>query len=260
MKQKKQHQSKSNIKKFSANKSRRNSKNNQSDFVYTDDDQEDSQEDVDIENAYYNAKSLKDTSAIDAAEAFEGVIRMETNQGTWSYKAIKQLVKLYLRSGKEACMMEQYERLLRCVGSGAVGQNAVEKGVNGILERVSSGSDEKGRFLAKKCYDLTLEVFNPTGGASPNERIWFKTNLKLGQLLYELNETARLQSVIKDLLKSQRGVNGSGLAGEERYVGTHLMEIYALQIQLYSRQKDNKKLRDIFERAIRVEGGIPHPR
>ena len=34
----------------------------------------------------------------------------------------------------------------------------------------------------------------------------------------------------------------------------------ALQIQLYSRQKDNKKLREVFDKAMRVQGGIPHPR
>jgi len=38
------------------------------------------------------------------------------------------------------------------------------------------------------------------------------------------------------------------------------MEIYALQIQLYSRLKDNAALRDIFQKAMRVQGGIPHPR
>jgi COP9 signalosome complex subunit 2 len=40
---------------------------------------------------------------------------------------------------------------------------------------------------------------------------------------------------------------------------------YALQIQLYSRQKDNKKLREVFNKAmgwrgVAVRGGIPHPR
>jgi COP9 signalosome complex subunit 2 len=39
------------------------------------------------------------------------------------------------------------------------------------------------------------------------------------------------------------------------------MEIYALQIQLYSRLKDNAKLRSVFFKSMRVHGGsIPHPR
>merc|ERR1712071_620727 len=84
---------------------------------------------------------------------------------------------------------------------------------------------------------------------STNERLWFKTNLKLGQLLYEMNETKKLQGVIKDLLAHQHP--GSA---------TNLMEVYALQIQLYSKQKNIKKVREIFEKAMKVNGGIPHPR
>lgn len=45
-----------------------------------------------------------------------------------------------------------------------------------------------------------------------------------------------------------------------RAVGTNLLEIYALMIQLYSRDGDNGRLRDLYVRSQRVEGGIPHPR
>ena len=97
-----------------------------------------------------------------------------------------------------------------------------------------------------------MEAFHPTTGISPNERLWFKTNLKYGQLLYEMNETAKLQLVIRDLLISSgqpvdvlEGESGGGTtttAGESTSSataggssgGTHVMEIAALQIQLYS--------------------------
>ena len=83
----------------------------------------------------------------------------------------------------------------------------LEKGVNGMLDRVSNLSssststatdqpteDDNGdpRALARNVYDLTLGAFHPTTGISPNERLWFMTNLKYGQLLYEMNETAKL--------------------------------------------------------------------
>jgi len=35
-----------------------------------------------------------------------------------------------------------------------------------------------------------------------------------------------------------------------RVAGTHLLEIYALQIQLYSKKKDMKKLRELFDKAM----------
>jgi COP9 signalosome complex subunit 2 len=180
--------------------------------------------------------------------------------------------------------------LLQGIESGAVNQNVYEKGINNTLERTaqmvsSSNYDASSRMHAdsdnaededsggkgkrkvdkstlREMYSSALTVFQPNGGACPNDRLWFKTNLKLGQLLYEMNELDELHTVIKELFRGQQAkqTNGDGAGAESRYVGTHMLEIYALQIQLYSRQKDNKKLRDLFDRAMRVEGGIPHPR
>lgn len=290
----------------------------QSDFVYTDEDEETSEVDADVENAYYNAKGLKDSviSSLDnfgddddgddnamscttttnsnndaikkAVNAFEEVIRMETSEqqqqqqdgdnddnieyGPWSFKAMKQLVKLYLRVGSthNVQMMEAYKKLLACISStkNTITQNSIEKGINSILERIvvsstssSHNSDNSQQLIVcKDFYDTTLKTFNPNGsGSYPNERLWFKTNLKLGQLLYEINSTNELQHVIRDLLRATNN-NDSNKNDEQRYVGTHLMEIYALQIQLYSRIKDTKKLRTVFEKAMNVEGSIPHPR
>ena len=295
-------------------------------FEYTDDDEPEADDtEVALENAYYNAKGLRETDLGEAEAAFEEVLRMEAEEiasggdgdgdgdgdggtgrfGPWSYKALKQLVKIHLGTGNAAGALERYRQLLRCVASGSVSPNAVEKGANGMLERVSAlvqGSGEAGggegadatKALAREVYDATLRVFHPQTGPSPNERLWFKTNLKFGQLLYEMNETAKLQLVIRDLLRgsghpdesppspSSTAGEGSGPGGWGGDGGgaaasgggppsaaavaptaggsTNLMEIYALQIQLYSRQKDNKKLREIFGRAMRVQGGIPHPR
>ena len=258
-------------------------------FDYTDDDEEDNQDDFEIaiENAYYNAKGLKETDVAEAETAFLGVISMEQAEmakqagdggsspkkyGPWGFKALKQLMKLHLLTGDSAKAMERYTELLICVAEGVVSPNAIEKGVNGTLERVSAllvqggDSDEDGdddkKALARNVYDATISVFHPQTGSSPNERLWFKTLLKFGQLLYEMKETAKLQMVIRDLLRGAGGDSAGGSTGEGATASgsTNLMEIMALQIQLYSRQKDNKKLREVFDKAMRVQGGIPHPR
>ena len=268
-------------------------------FEYTDDDEEDNQDDfeITIENAYYNAKGLKETDTGEAEEAFLGVIATEQEEmakqaaggdnnannkkkyGPWSFKALKQLMKLHLQTNDTTKAMERYTELLVCVADGVVSPNAIEKGVNGMLERVSAllvqqgggsgggsadddaGDDDK-KALARNVYDATISVFHPQTGSSPNERLWFKTLLKFGQLLYEMKETAKLQLVIRDLLKGAGGDSAGGGTGEGATASgsTNLMEIMALQIQLYSRQKDNKKLREVFDKAMRVQGGIPHPR
>ena len=279
-------------------------------FEYTDDEEQADDAEVALENAYYNAKGLRETDLAAALEAFEQVIVQEheelaktninsntgttgsgqdkKNYGMWSYKALKQLVKLHLRAGKHQEMMKHYHRLLECIAQGDVSPSAVEKGINAMLDRLSSlyqGSGSSNtpnnnagftsgasnsnnasmdpQNMALAVYDATLTVFHPQTGACPNERLWFKTNLKYGQLLYETNETTKLQQVLKDLLTirgKQQEASNSSAGGGSGGASTQSMEIYALQIQLYSRQKDNKKLREVFNKAMAVRGGIPHPR
>eukprot|EP00537_Pseudo-nitzschia_pungens_P013711 CAMPEP_0172384860 /NCGR_PEP_ID=MMETSP1061-20121228/2574_1 /TAXON_ID=37318 /ORGANISM="Pseudo-nitzschia pungens, Strain cf. pungens" /LENGTH=526 /DNA_ID=CAMNT_0013113641 /DNA_START=120 /DNA_END=1700 /DNA_ORIENTATION=- len=260
-------------------------------FQYTDEEEEANDSEVALENAYYNSKGLRETDLQEAAEAFEQVILQEREElassnenggdpkkyGPWSYKSIKQLVKLQLRTGSTESVLAVYSRLLECIAEGNVSPNAVEKGINGMLERVASllqgnSMHRIGRStnnamdpqkLALAVYDSTLRVFHPTSGSCPNERLWFKTNLKYGQLLYETNETAKLQQVLRDLLTTQEQNNINSMTdggSSSSSSNTQSIEIYALQIQLYSRQKDNKKLREVFNKAMAVRGGIPHPR
>jgi len=258
-------------------------------FQYTDDEEVANDGEVALENAYYNSKGLRETDLQEAADAFEQVITQETEElssnhegdgiakkyGPWSYKSIKQLVKLQLRTGTTESVLAVYSRLLECVTEGNISPNAVEKGINGMLERVASllqGNTMRGvdtsannpmdpQKLALSVYDSTLKIFHPTTGSCPNERLWFKTNLKYGQLLYETNETTKLQHVLRDLQTTQDQNNANSMTdGGTSSSNTQSIEIYALQIQLYSRQKDNKKLREVFNKAMAVRGGIPHPR
>jgi COP9 signalosome complex subunit 2 len=224
-------------------------------FEYTDEEEDQDDAQVALENAYYNAKGMREnTNLQDAAQAFEQVIQQETQElgttGPWSFKAIKQLVKLHLRANHSEETRKQYTRLLDCISTD-VSPNAVEKGINAMLERVASLAPHDP--LAVAVYDETLQVFHPTTGTCKNERLWFKANLKYGQLLYQLNQTVKLQKVLKDLQSIHEESNNSASSSST-------LEIYALQIQLYSRQKDHKRLREIFNKAMAVRGGITHPR
>lgn len=237
-----------------------------------------------------DSMDVESTSNNDAASKLLGTPLKY--HGPWSYKAIKQLVKLHLRSLDGNSAVKDYERLLRVASSpdAKISPNAMEKGVNNMLDRVSSLINNNSSNnadnalssvlapLAQNIYDSTLKAFHPTSGIAPNERLWFKTNLKYGQLLYEMNETAKLQLVIRDLLQSSGQstdiLEGSATSKSSSSAmmisstttdsastgGTHVMEIAALQIQLYSRLKDTKKLRAAYHRAMSVRCGIPHPR
>ena len=280
----------------------------QDEFEYTDDEEEQEQQgdnfEVALENTYYNAKQLHEDACRDqddddgedagdsdakiqeAVQEFEKAIQMEKDHlgdnkaGHFTFKCLKQIVKVRMRRNELTEAQVVYRRLLECISNPdleGVSPNAVEKGINGMLDRVSSiftsnssgngsgsgsGSaqdNDAAQDLARLVYDSTLNLFHPTHGSCPTERVWFKTNLKYGQLLYDNHETRELQSVIYDLLQTS-GLEQSSAESRSSSNSTHLMEIYALQIQLYSRLKDNKMLREIFSKAMAVQGGIPHPR
>jgi COP9 signalosome complex subunit 2 len=258
---------------------------------------------VAIENEYYNAKGEKDDDKTLALEKFETVIQMEADHNSnnnsnivsWTFKALKQSMKVRLQYHEYKEAREVYGRLLECISNprnDGVSPNAVEKGINGMLERVSAllfqlptasfsmevepehestnnnknqqqhqHGDDTPHGLAWYVYDTTLELFHPKNGAIPNERLWYKTNLKYGQLLYENHQTTKLKAVIQDLLSSSSSLKDAvSHASSSSSSSTNLMEIYALQIQLYSRTKDIKKLRVIYTKAMQIRGGIPHPR
>ena len=37
------------------------------------------------------------------------------------------------------------------------------------------------------------------------------------------------------------------------------MEIYALEIQMYTAQKNNKKLKALYDQSLHIKSAIPHP-
>lgn len=131
----------------------------------------------------------------------------------------------------------------------AVTRNMSEKKLNKILELVSS-SDDAG--LLQKFYETTLAALQD----SSNERLWFKTNLKLGQLRFTNGEFGELRQILKELHKSCLGPDGE----DDMKKGTQLQEIYALEIQMYTEMKDNVNLKSLYERALRIKSAIPHPR
>lgn len=201
-------------------------------FEYSDEDQD--QEDdlnVQIENNYYNAKALDNPE--DAIEQFNAIIQMEEEKGEWGFKSLKRIIKLHFQLHQYNKMMTRYEDFLGYTKS-AVCRNVGEKGINSILDHVSHS--ENNVELLERFYTATLNALKE----DHNDRLWFKTNVKLGKLFYETKEFTRLAKVIKELLaqSSSEAHDGNNEAVEDENnnlmskKGTQLLEVYALQIQM----------------------------
>lgn len=128
-------------------------------------------------------------------------------------------------------MMRRYKMLLTYIKN-AVTRNYSEKSINSILDYISTS---KQMILLQNFYETTLEALKD----AKNDRLWFKTNIKLGKLYYECKDFKKLSKILKQLHQSCQNDDGS----DDLKKGTQLLEIYALEIQMYTEQKNNKKLK-----------------
>ncbi|KAJ8938101.1 hypothetical protein NQ314_011613 [Rhamnusium bicolor] len=207
-----------------------------------------SEPDVDLENQYYLAKTLKEENLEKSVTAFQKVLDIQGEpKGEWGFKALKQLVKInfQLKNYKET--MKKYKELLGYINN-AVTKNHGEKAINSILDYTSTSKDIE---MLQNFYETTLAALKN----AKNDRLWFKTNTKLGKVYLERLEFSKLANIIRQLKQTC-----SPQCHEiDPHKGTQLLEIYALEIQMYTEQKNHKQLKDLYERSLRVRSAIPHP-
>jgi COP9 signalosome complex subunit 2 len=221
------------------------------DFDYEDDDEEESG-DVDIENKYYNAKQMKGSDPDDAIAEFLAIPDLEGEKGEWGFKGLKQAIKLEFRLGKYDSAVEHYVELLTYVKS-AVTRNYSEKSITNMLDFVEKESESED---AQKClehfYSLTLDCFQSTN----NERLWLKTNIKLAKLLLDRKDYLAVTKKLRELQRACQRDDGS----DDPSKGTYSLEIYALEIQMYSETRNNKQLKVLYQKALKVRSAVPHPK
>ncbi|KAH0524294.1 hypothetical protein TsFJ059_006823 [Trichoderma semiorbis] len=223
----------------------------QYDFEYEEDDEEEAG-DVDIENKYYNAKQLKLSDPQDAIAEFLGIPPLEPEKGEWGFKGLKQAIKLEFKLGKYDDAADHFAELLTYVKS-AVTRNYSEKSINNMLDYIEKGADVSAAVQSmEKFYSLTLQSFQSTN----NERLWLKTNIKLAKLLLDRKEYSAVSKKLRELHRACQREDGTDDPGK----GTYSLEIYALEIQMLAETRNNKQLKTLYNRALKVKSAVPHPR
>nr|CAG4636929.1 EOG090X04DO [Ceriodaphnia reticulata]SVE72872.1 EOG090X04DO [Ceriodaphnia reticulata] len=218
------------------------------DLEYSED--SNSEPDVDLENQYYNSKALKEDEPKAALTSFQKVLDLEMQggeKGEWGFKALKQMIKILFTLNNYSEMMTRYKQLLTYIKS-AVTRNHSEKSINSILDYISTS---KQMELLQDFYETTLDALKD----AKNDRLWFKTNSKLGKLYFDRGDYNKLARILKQLHQSCQTDEGE----DDLKKGTQLLEIYALEIQMYTAQKNNKKLKALYEQSLHIKSAIPHP-
>jgi len=204
---------------------------------------------AEIENEFYNAKGMLEEDIKEAIKGLEKVVTLEKgNKGEWGFKALKKLVKVYFKEGEAKKAVEKFNLFLD-YSKTAVTSNISEKGLNSILDTISTGKDLS---LIEQMFTVALASLKVQG----NERVWFRTNLKLGKLLFDAEEHSKLAKILKDLHKSCQNEKGE----DDQKKGSQLVDIYALEIQMYTATRNNKKLKELYHQALAIKSAIPHPR
>ncbi|KAJ1727377.1 hypothetical protein LPJ72_005971 [Coemansia sp. Benny D160-2] len=242
------------------------------DFVYEEDDgAEDEEEDLGIENKYYNAKAQQDDFGTAVGE-FKQLIEEDNAQTSggseWGFKATKQLVKLHIRNQKQPEeVLGYYDQMLGYVSRGIVARNEAEKSINDVLDTLASSADAAaagGHDLAYRAYTATLGALKQTAAAR-NDRLALRTSLRLARLLMDQkggDEGARhaeLEALLARLkAECMRGPRGDPVAE----LGTQLLEINALYLELFEARGGESAhiLKETYLECTRVKSAIPHPR
>ncbi|CAE6463968.1 unnamed protein product [Rhizoctonia solani] len=216
-------------------------------------------------------QALKEDDPSDALKALRKIIDAEKDKKEytdWGFKALKQSTKISFQIlAKPDDALETYTELLGYTRS-AVTRNYSEKTINGILDYVGGQKPlKKGQKKAnpvvpvetlEKFYEVTKSVLIET----KNERLSTKINLKLAKLWLDRKEYTRLLHVISELHRSASSTSSTSAGDDtsDQSRGTLLLEIYALEIQMYNETKNWKKLKEIYNKSSEVRSAIPHPR
>lgn len=118
--------------------------------------------------------------------------------------------------------MARYKQLLTYIKT-AVTRNHSEKSINSILDYISTSKNVRKQiftmcYIKSSCFvsifpilshvmqmELLQDFYETTLDAlkdAKNDRLWFKTNTKLGKLYYDRGDFNRLAKILKQLHQS----------------------------------------------------------
>ena len=122
-----------------------------------------------------------------------------------------------------------------------------------MLDYIEKGAaDERAYHCMERFYSQTLESFQSTN----NERLWLKTNIKLARLWLDRRQYSQLVKLVRELHQACQKEDGT----DDPSKGTYALEIYALEIQMYADTRNNKRLKALYQRALKVRSAVPHPK
>jgi COP9 signalosome complex subunit 2 len=179
--------------------------------------------------------ALKEEEPRRATEEFREIVGKDEE---WTFKALKQLVKLSFLLGEKDDVLKYYRDVVGMINLPIISKNYGEKSLSNLLERLSCNDTA---FL-ESIYSITLE-----GLKGINERLWMKIALRLTNINIQEEKVTNAERILQELLQ---------VSTQE----TQLLELYSLAIQLYTLTGNVKKVKFYYAKTLKINSAIPHPR
>ncbi|KAI9292599.1 PCI-domain-containing protein [Neoconidiobolus thromboides FSU 785] len=207
------------------------------------------EQELSLENRYYDAKSLVKEDPSKVIDAFEEIIKLEEGDGPFTFKSTKQLLKFTYRNGDLEKAMSYYQKILSFPLGDGVASTYKDSSINNMVDLISKNTNNE--FLDQFFKD-TIKVLDPVR----NERSWIRTQLKLAHLWLTQKNFDSLRELLPTLYNFCKDTSGN----DEERKGTHLLDIISIDMEIASIFKDNKKSKRLYERASNVKTAFASPR
>jgi COP9 signalosome complex subunit 2 len=246
---------------------------------------------VEIENNYYEGQDKKEKKPEEALGLFNQVVKDENElvanggNAVWRFKALQQIVILNFRLNNFQLMMDNYKIMLSHMSS--VSRDECTRAIDEVLETASGNTNKSTKSNTAEDEAILTELFQITlnslkGGNSDNnnnnksnERLWFKTNIKLATLY--LKDFNKYINKIEDLLSSLKlscqipspdgstttDSNGNVVMNMVDDIATkssNLLELYCIEIQLCRLINNSTRMRLVYSKTTCLNTDITDPR
>jgi COP9 signalosome complex subunit 2 len=218
-------------------------------------DEEDGADDdaIEMENKFYEAEDGKHANPETSLAQFEEVVALEAARGDevkWRFKSLLNIVLLKNKLGVPT-LLDSYQALLGLVEK--VTTNESTDAINTVLDTMGSSVHESFDVtVVSKLYEVTLAYLKRIDA----RRLWFTTNVKLGQLLSAQEQWGRVGPIVEALHATCRQADGS----DDITQATNLMQVYALELRWRAAVGDKSRTREIHERVQRLSAAVSDPR
>lgn len=208
-----------------------------------DESSEEEEPQVEVENSFYSAQDqMEEKNFDDAIEGFEEVVELETDfitkkkleEAKWTFKSLQNLAILYGKVKKNDKCTETYRKVLTYKGDD-VTENILDKAISAILDSLEEGGDDR---LVVEMYNITDEVLTKLG----NTRSLNKVELKKARAFLNLKNWGQLTQVLRKITQ----------ALIEQNKRDQLLDVYALEIQMYMAQKDKVGVQSLYDKAKKI--------